>query len=99
MTLDPHATLRNNVIKRVLDGAGIAAPSQRHIAFEGKGSPPGLQALIDKVEANAYKVTDDEMSRAQQYYGDDRMFEIVVSAALGASRKRLMAGLEALSKA
>ena len=99
MTLDPHATLRNNVIKRVLDGAGIAAPSQRHIAFEGKGLPPGLQALIDKVEAHAYKVTDDDLKRLQQKYSDDDLFEIIVSAALGASERRLLAGLEALDEA
>lgn len=99
MTLDPHATLRNNVITRVLDGAGIAAPSQRHIAFEGKGSPPGLQALIDKVEANAYKVTDEDLRQLQQTYTDDELFELIVSAALGASERRLRAGLDALDEA
>jgi hypothetical protein len=99
VTLDPHATLRNNVIKRVLDGAGIAAPSQRHIAFEGKGSPPGLQALVDKVEANAYKVTDEDLRQLQQTYSDDELFELIVSAALGASERRLRAGLDALDEA
>jgi hypothetical protein len=44
-------------------------------------------------------VTDDDMARAQAKHGDDQMFEIVVSAALGASRQRLLAGLEALDKA
>jgi len=44
-------------------------------------------------------VTDDDMARAQANDGDDQMFEIVVSAALGASRQRLLAGLEALDKA
>jgi hypothetical protein len=44
-------------------------------------------------------VTDEDIARAQAKYGDDQMFEIVVSAALGASRQRLMAGLEALEEA
>ena len=47
----------------------------------------------------AYKVTDDDIARAQAKYGDDQMFEIVVSAALGASAKRLRLGLAALDKA
>ena len=99
MTPDPHATLRNNVIKRVLDGAGVAAPSQRRVAFEGKGAAPELQALIDKVEAHAYKVTDDDLRQLQAKYSDDELFEIIVSAALGASERRLLAGLEALDEA
>jgi hypothetical protein len=54
---------------------------------------------VDKIHRHAYKVTDDDMAQAQAKHGDDQMFEIVVSAALGASRQRLLAGLEALDKA
>jgi len=43
-------------------------------------------------------VTDDDIAQLQPKYGDDQMFEIVVSAALGASRSRLLAGLEALAE-
>ena len=99
MTVDPHAALRSGVIARVLDGAGVAAPSQRRVAFEGKGAPPELQALIDKIEAHAYKVTDDDLRKLQDTYSDDELFEIIVSAALGASERRLLAGLEALDEA
>ncbi len=99
MTVDPHAILRKNVIKTVLDGAGVAAPSQRRVAFEGKGAAAELQSLIDKVDAHAYKVTDDDLRRLQQTYSDDELFEIIVSAALGASERRLLAGLEALDQA
>jgi hypothetical protein len=44
-------------------------------------------------------VTDGDVARLQATYGDDKMFEIVVSAALGASRERLIAGLTALASA
>jgi hypothetical protein len=44
-------------------------------------------------------VTDADIARLRGRHGDDEMFEIVVSAALGASRRRLMAGLEALEEA
>jgi hypothetical protein len=44
-------------------------------------------------------VTDDDIARVQSKYGDDQLFEIIVSAALGASRNRLLAGLTALEHA
>ena len=61
--------------------------------------PSDLQPLIEKIHRHAYKVTDDDIARVQAKYGDDKMFEIVVSAALGAARKRLALGLEALDNA
>jgi hypothetical protein len=39
------------------------------------------------------------VAQLQAEYGDDRAFEIIVAAALGAARKRLMAGLAALEDA
>jgi hypothetical protein len=73
--------------------------SRRRDAFDRKDVPPELQTLIDKVEAHAYKVTDDDVRQLQAKYSDDELFEIIVSAALGASERRLVAGLEALDKA
>ena len=66
---------------------------------EGSGVPADLKALVDKIHNHAYKVTDDDIARLQPKYGDDQMFEIVVSSALGASRRRLLAALEALDDA
>ena len=96
---DPHADLRDRVIQSVLHGAGESDPAIRRAAAEGSGVPADLQALVDKIHRHAYRVTDDDIARLQAKYGDDQMFEIVVSAALGASRKRLLAGLEALDEA
>lgn len=99
MTLDPHAILRNRIIENVLDSDADSPASQRRAAFEGKGVPPDVQALIDKIEAHAYKVTDDDLRRLQERYSDDELFELIVAAALGASERRLAAGLEALDNA
>ena len=93
---DPHATLRDQVLKRALDGAGEADTALRNAAADRKGVPPELQPLIDKIHDHAYKVTDEDLAQLQKKYNDDQLFEIVVSAALGASRKRLLAGLAAL---
>jgi hypothetical protein len=96
---DPHAVLRDRVLEIVLNGPGEADPALRKAAADDAGLPADLQPLVDKIHRHAYKVTDDDIARAQAKYGDDRMFEIVVSAAVGASRKRLVAGLDALSEA
>jgi len=98
-TSDPHATLRDRVLNRVLLGAGDTDPNLRQAAASGQGVPADLQKLIDKIHQHAYKVTDEDIAAAQARYGDDKMFEIVVSAALGASNQRLQAGLKALTEA
>lgn len=98
MTSDPHAELRDRVLESVLQGVGETDPAIRNAAAEGTGLPADLQPLIDKVHAHAHKVTDRDVAQLQATYGDDRMFEIIVSAALGASRKRLLAGLNALNE-
>jgi len=77
----------------------VSDAAMRRTAADGAGVPADLEPLIDKIHRHAYKVTDDDVARLQTKYGDDQMFEIVVSAALGASRKRLLAGLKALEEA
>ena len=96
---DPHATLRDAVLRQVLEGAGESESSVRRAAADNSAVPAELQPLVAKIHAHAYKVTDDDVARGQARYGDDKMFEIIVSAAIGASRKRLFAGLRALEEA
>jgi hypothetical protein len=97
--IDRHAELRDSVLAQVLTGPGESDASVRQAAANNAGLPEELRQLIAKVHGHAYKVTDADIARLQATYGDDKLFEIIVSAALGASRKRLMAGLDALDKA
>ena len=99
MTSDPHAGLRDQVLHRVLEGPGDCEPDVRRAAADGTAVPASLQPVIDKIHADAYRVTDADVSALQAVYGDDGAFEIIVSAALGASRRRLLAGLAALEQA
>src|SRR5438067_8006706 len=56
-----------------------------------------LAAYVDKVARHAYKVTDEDVGRLQQAgHSDDALFEVTVSAALGAALGRLERGLAAL---
>ena len=97
--IDRHAELRDKVLAQVLTGPGDSDPAVRQAAANNAGLPEELRPLIAKVHAHAYTVTDADVARLQSTYGDDKLFEIIVSAALGASRKRLMAGLDALAGA
>jgi hypothetical protein len=99
VTPDPHVVLRNKVLETVLAGPGKCDASVRRDAFDRTNVPADLTALVDKIEHHAYQVRDDDLTRLQAKYSDDQLFEIIVAAALGASERRLLAGLEALADA
>jgi len=99
VTPDPHAELRHRALESVLHGRGESNPAIRRAAADGHGVPAELQGLVDKIHRHAYKVTDEDLARLRSRYADDQLFEIVVSAALGASERRLLAGLKALDEA
>jgi hypothetical protein len=61
------------------------------------GVPAPLAGYVDKVALHAYKVTDQDLTALQQAgNSDDVVFEVTVSAALGAALGRLERGLSAL---
>jgi hypothetical protein len=99
MTIDPHALLRDHTLQRVLEGPGESDPAIRSAAANRVSLAADLQPLVDRIHDHAYRITDEDVARVQAVYGDDRTFEIIVSAALGASRARLLAGLRALDEA
>ncbi len=99
MYADPHAALRERVIRTVLEGPGTAPPALRAAAFTGRDLPADLESLVAKEQAHAYRVTDEDVARAQALRGDDATFEVIVSAALGAASHRLAAGHKALEEA
>ena len=97
---DPHAPLRDRALTTVLEGPGESDPATRQAAAANSPDVPAdLKVLVEKIHRHAYRVTDEDIARLQPTYGDDRLFEIIVSAAVGASRVRLAAGLQALEDA
>jgi alkylhydroperoxidase family enzyme len=96
---DPHAERRDRTFRTVLDGPGESDRAVRQAAADGAGVPTELQTLVDKIHQHAWKVTDEDFTRLRTTYSDDQLFEIVVSAAIGASRQRLVAALAALEQA
>jgi len=96
---DPHAALRDRALKSVLDDPAHSDATLRNSAARNAGLPNDLQYLVAKIHQHAYRVTNDDVARAQKVYGDDKLFEIIVSAAMGASKQRLDAGLRAVEDA
>ncbi len=106
---DPHVALTQALTTTVLTRPGVITPQLRmqieaYVARLGRSSaensaelPLELYSYINKVALHAYKVTDEDISALLEAgYSEDAIFEITVSAALGAGMMRLQRGLAAL---
>lgn len=96
---DPYVVLRGAVLDSVTRGPAESSAAIRAAAAANAGVPDDLAVLVSKIHEHAYRVTDEDVARAQERHGDDALFEIILSAALGASERRLAAGLAALEQA
>jgi len=93
-----HATteLRRAVLARAF-GPPSSPLSGTERGTGGEDMPPDLAGYVDKVARHAYKVTDEDLVALKRAgNSDDLLFEVTVSAALGAAVGRLQRGLSAL---
>ena len=91
--------LRRAVLARAAALSGTGPPSSFPLSGteRGSGGEDALAAYVDTVAQHAYRVTDEHLSRLRQAgHSDDALFEMTVSAALGAALGRLERGLAAL---
>jgi len=87
--------LRHAVLARASGPSSPLSGTERGTG--GEDIPPALGAYVDKVALHAYKVTDEDVAALKQAgNSDDVLFEVTVSAALGAALGRLERGLSAL---
>jgi len=94
---DPYASQVKQLKKTVLSGPGTLDPAVRKAACLAAELPDVLGPYVKKVVKHAYEVTDKDMTALHQVgYSDDQIFEVTVSAALGAGLVRLESGLSAL---
>jgi len=95
--MDRHQHLVSALRRAVFESRGAVEPSLRAAAGRNEGVPEPLRAYVDKVARHAYEVTDEDVEALKRAgYGEDQLFEITVSAAVGAGLKRLERGLAAL---
>lgn len=86
----------------ILDGDDVAATSaeERRAAAECTDVPERFAAFVDTIHDHAYQVSDRTVSDLRAAgASQDEVFEVTVSAAFGAARERLEAGLNALRDA
>jgi hypothetical protein len=110
-TADRLDVLVEGVRETVLAGAGVTEPAlrrsieERAAAMSGRladSAPAGaipeeIAAFADKVATAAWRLTDEDVEALLEAgYTQDDVFEITVSAAMGASHGRLERGLAAL---
>ena len=90
---------RQALLKRILEGPAQASVSERRAAFDNCDVARPLDALVYKVAMHAYRITDEDINFAKGAgLSEDKIFEIVVCAAVGqASRQHdgAFAALEA----
>jgi alkylhydroperoxidase family enzyme len=88
------------LVSRILEGDGSASRAQRRSAFDNAGLAEPVRALIGKVAKHAYSVTDEDIAAARTSgLSEDQIFEMVVSAAIGQSRRQYNTALAALDAA
>lgn len=86
-------TLRQNVETQAAHWAGGRPPANPDPL------PEVLQSYLQKVALSAYKITDDDIQQLKiAGYAEDEIFELTLSATLGASQARLDLGLGLLQQ-
>ncbi len=98
-----------SLIEAVLTSPGATSSTLRHATeayaaqLSGRASsqadqlPQELEGYLSKVALHAYKVTDEDIEALRAAgYDEDAIFELTLSAALGAGMARLEQGLAAL---
>ena len=95
-----HADEVADLLLAVLYSSGFTEPNTREAAFQGGELQALFRENVEKILGESYRITDDDINNLlASGYSQDAIFEITVSAALGAATKRLEAGLSALKKA
>lgn len=91
---------RQALVRRILEGPGHASLSERRAAFDNRDLAAPLDELVHKIAAHAYRVTDEDIAVAKRAgFSEDKIFEIVVCAAVGQGSRQHDAALAALEAA
>lgn len=91
---------RQALVKRILEGNDNASFSERRAAFDNRDLAAPLDELVHKIAVHAYRVTDEDIDRAKRAgFSEDKIFEIVVCAAVGEANRQHDAALAALEAA
>jgi hypothetical protein len=94
------AQLHRELVARVLEGNGKAAPELRRAAFENAGLSEPIRTLIEKVAYHACHIADGDVAAVRTAgLSEDQIFEIVICAAIGQASRQYSSALAALASA
>ncbi len=98
---DQHAKALARLEELLRRGPGELTPAVRTAAIDADPLPdPLAQRYAQTLRQHAYKLTDRDLEElARAGWTDGQVFELTVTAAFGAAKRRLAAGLAALSEA
>jgi alkylhydroperoxidase family enzyme len=92
--------LHRELVARLLEGDGKAAPELRRAAFENADLSEPIRTLIEKVANRAYQITDEDVGAARAAgLSEDQIFELVICAAIGQASRQYSSALAALATA
>jgi hypothetical protein len=98
---DRHAEALARLEARLRTGPGELSSHTRAAAIDGDPLPdPLAQGYVETIRRHAYKLTDRRLQElAQAGWSDNQIFELTITAAFGAAKRRLDAGIRALAEA
>jgi hypothetical protein len=92
-----HADRVADLRRAVLTCAGSTDLETRASAFHGAGVPDPWRDYVAKVRDSSYRITDADIEDLMASgCSEDAIFEMTLTAAVGAASERLDAGLRAL---
>lgn len=110
MMSDKHQQLMTQLVTAVYHSKGVTeralrtvirsavAPGNNQLETGDSPIPMALRPYLNKVGRYAYKVTDRDIETLKTLgYSEEAIFELTVSAAVGAGLGRLQQGLTALN--
>jgi hypothetical protein len=78
------ALARDALVARLIEGEGVAPAAERAAAFANAGLAQSLDTLVGKVAEAATRITDADIAAVKAAgYSEDRIFELVICAAVG----------------
>jgi len=94
---DRHTAAVERLGRAVFKSAGSTDPAVRAAAGSGGDLPEPLGSYAALVREQSYRISDADFARLTATgLGDDAIFEITISAAVGAALQRLDAGMRAV---
>lgn len=88
------------IIKRILEGEGKASAEARQAAFDNSGLTEPLSTFVNKVALHPAKITDEDIREiVSSGFDEDKIFELIICAAVGQAARQYESALKALSEA